>query len=527
MVDISSAATAAVNRFGLGARPGDLDGLRDPRGWLVGQAESGSGGETELAALPTSLDYLHKEAQLLLARRTLRQAKPDRRAPRAAGGAVEGGAERVAGPATPDAGALVNALKPYRQALRRDLLAETAARYGLAARTPTPFTERLVHFWSNHFAVSLDKGQARFYAAPMEREAIRPHVNGRFLDMLTAVETHPAMLRYLDNVQSIGPDSRAGEIIQRRLALRGEQDKGKAGGLNENLAREILELHTVGVNGGYTQADVTEFARAITGWGVPLPRQLASGMQSGTAPTSPRGGRGGSARGFGALPNPDSAFVFRAAAHEPGARRVMGKRYAEAGFEQGRAILADLARHPATAKHLSLKLARHFVADQPPPALVDRMARSYLEHDTDLAAVYRTLVESDEAWGAEARKFKTPEDFLVSGLRAGRIDVGRDARPVLALLTTLGEPMFTPRSPAGFPDTASDWLAPDALWKRVQAAEALGARVATADLDPVALADSVLGVGLDAETRRAIARAESPQQGVATLFASPAFQWRV
>jgi uncharacterized protein (DUF1800 family) len=291
-------------------------------------------------------------------------------------------------------------------------------------------------------------------------------------------------------------------MITQRLARKGG-GKGKAGGLNENLGREIMELHTLGVDGGYSQADVTELARAITGWGTPLPKQFRSDAA------------------------PDSAFVFHAPAHEPGTRTVLGKTYAEGGFEQGRAILLDLARHPATANHLSLKLARHFVSDDPPQSLVQRMAKSYLEHDTDLAAVYRTLIASPEAWSADARKFKAPQDFVISSLRAGSIDVGDDPQPLLALLKTLGEPLFTPRSPAGFPDIASNWIDADALWKRVQAAEALSQRVALANVQPLDLAAGVLGPHLDGETATAIKRAESTQVAVATLFASPAFQWRV
>src|SRR5579885_670334 len=349
----------------------------------------------------------------------------------------------------------------------------------------------------------------------MEREAIRPRVNGRFADMLLAVETHPAMLRYLDNVQSIGPDSLAGERITARLSQKGQQNKGKAGGLNENLGREIMELHTLGVNGGYTQADVTELARAITGWSTPVPKDFDPDARFKRLAL------------FGSGAPPASAFVFRAAAHEPGARKVMGKTYAEGGLEQGKAILLDLARNPATANHLSLKLARHFVSDDPPRSLVDRMARSYLDHDTDLAAVYRTLVMSPEAWGQAARKFKTPQDFLISSLRAGSIDVGNDPKPLLALLNTLGQPVFTPRSPAGFPDIASNWIDADALWTRVQAAEALSQRVALANVRPLDLAAGALGPHLDDETATAIKRAESMQVAVATLFASPAFQWRV
>ncbi|HXS73334.1 MAG TPA: DUF1800 domain-containing protein [Rhodanobacteraceae bacterium] len=530
---VSSNIVSAVNRFGLGARPGDLQKVRDARGWLESQIASGADGAQTFAALPGSLDYLKRESQYKLERRNVRQNvdmradSPGRRALLGGDTAPTSNAPAPAGDAVATADArkdkaLPPALREIKRELRDDLFAEASARFRLAASTETPFMERLVRFWSNHFAVSLDKGPARMYAAPMEREAIRPHVRGRFADMLLAVEMHPAMLRYLDNVQSIGPDSRVGVLIAQRLARKGDDDKGKAGGLNENLGREIMELHTLGVNGGYTQADVTELARAITGWSTPLPRDFGmadrgEGMRRGLFGFVHADDHG----------QPTSAFVFRANAHEPGSRTVMGKRYAEGGVEQGRAILADLARHSATAEHLSLKLARHFVADEPPPALVARMAKTYLDHDTDLAAVYRTLVESPEAWGESARKFKTPQDFVNSSLRAGAIDIGEDPKPLLGLLNTLGEPVFTPRSPAGFPDIAANWMDADALWKRVQAAEALSQRVARTDRQPLQLAQGVLGPLLDSETAMAIRRAESVQQAIATLFACPAFQWRV
>lgn len=498
--------TAAVNRFGLGAKPGELAGVHDPRAWLNAQLARGAGDGSAFAGLPGSLDYLREEAQLQLTRRGFKQGGRGRRD-------FLLGTMQTA-PARSDdanAAALEQALKPYREEARRELLAEAAARYRVATTTDTPFVERLVHFWSNHFAVSVDKRPARLFAAPMEREAIRPHVAGRFADMLVAVETHPAMLLYLDNVRSIGPNSRLGRRIGTRLARKGDQDKGNskrrrvapAGGLNENLGREAMELHTVGVNAGYTQADVTEFSRALTGWSVPFPRDFANG------------GR------------PRSAFVFRPDAHEPGARRVMGETFPDGGFEQGKAILDFLARQPATAKHLSLQLAQHFVSDDPPPSLVDRMAKSYLDHDTDLAAMYRTLIASPEAWDAEARKFKTPQDFVISSLRAAQIDLGGKPQPVLALLANLGEPVFDPRSPAGFTDSSANWIDADGLWKRVQAAEALSARVAPGNGQPLAFAQDVLGPLLDEDTAQAIRRAESARQAHATLFACPAFQWRV
>jgi uncharacterized protein (DUF1800 family) len=490
-----NAVTAAANRFGLGARPGDLARMNDPRGWLLAQIARAPDGGALLAGLPDSVDYMREVYALVTTRRKFKQRD----------GGANGLGARAANPddRNANARALKQALKPYRREFRRQLLAEAGARFRVAVTTDTPFVERLVYFWSNHFAVSVDKRPAALFAAPMEREAIRPHVTGRFAEMLVAVETHPAMLLYLDNARSVGPQSRLGRRIAMRLARKGDMAEGKAGGLNENLGREAMELHTVGVDSGYTQTDVTEFSRALTGWSVPLPRDFANGRQ------------------------PGSAFLFRPNAHEPGSRRVMGKSYPEGGFEQGRAILADLARRPATARHLSLQLARHFVSDDPPRSLVDRMAKSYLDHDTDLAAVYRTMIESPEAWGGHARKFKTPQDFVISSLRAAQIDPGERPLPMLALLENMGEPPFDPRSPAGFTDNSANWIDADGLWKRVQAAEALAARTVQGGMQPIDLARSVLGANLDEDTELAIRRAESQQQAHATLFACPAFQWRV
>jgi uncharacterized protein (DUF1800 family) len=489
--------TAAVNRFGLGAKPGELENIRDPRGWLIAQLARGADGDSAFADLPASLDYLRAEARLQTARRRLKRGGRGRRA------FLSGDMQSASQDGQANAAALKQALRPYRRDERKALLAEAAALCRVATVTDTPFVERLVHFWSNHFAVSVDKRPARLFAAPMEREAIRPHVTGRFADMLLAVETHPAMLLYLDNARSVGPDSPLGRRIAMHLERNGDMGKGKAGGLNENLGREAMELHTVGVGAGYTQADVTEFSRALTGWSVPYPRDFANGRR------------------------PKSAFVFRANAHEPRARHVMGRTFPEGGFEQGKAVLEFLARQPATARHLSLKLARHFVSDDPPQSLVERMAKAYLDHDTDLAAVYRALIASPEAWKAGARKFKTPQDFVISSLRAAQIDLGGRPQPVLALLKNLGEPMFDPRSPAGFADNAADWIDADGLWKRVQAAEAISARVAQNGVQPFALARAILGPLLDEDTAQAIRRAESARQAHATLFATPAFQWRV
>ncbi len=467
-------ATAAVNRFGLGAMPGELAQADDPRRWLHAQLRAKLD-PAPFAGLPDSLGIMRREAEYRLQRRRIRTA------------------DAPAEPATTPTGDDIERT-PLQQAIRRDAIADIGARYRVAATTSTPLVERLVRFWSNHFAISIDKNSARLLAAPMEREAIRPHVTGDFADLLLAVETHPGMLLYLDNAASVGDDSMLARRIERRDAA------GRLG-LNENLAREILELHTLGVDGGYAQHDVVELARAITGWGTPLRRDARNGATS--------------------------AFVFRPGAHQPGARSVLGNRYAEGGEAQGRAILRDLAVHPATARHLSLKLARHFVSDTPSLALVERMSAAFLRSGGSLPALYRAMIDDDAAWSSDACKFKTPEDFVVSAMRAGAIGLDRQPRALTRLLQGLGQPTFTPRSPAGFPDTAADWASGDALRKRLQAAAALAEQVSVAR-KPVELAADVLGVeavhGPFAELLR---RAGSPQEGYALLFSSPAFQWRV
>ena len=250
--------------------------------------------------------------------------------------------------------------------------------------TEESFRERLVHFWTNHFAVSADKPQVLALAGTLENEAIRPHVAGRFADMLTAVESHPAMILYLDNQASIGPGS---QLAQRRSRRSSAGDRKL--GINENLAREILELHTLGVDGGYTQQDVTTFARALTGWSIGTDR-------------FPGGGELGK-------------FAFHDAAHEPGAKTIMGTRYGQSGVAQPRAVLTDLAKHPATARHVATKLARHFIADEPPPDAVERIAKAFRDSDGDLPTVHRAVLDTPEAW-------VTPHCEVQDTARAGRVE---------------------------------------------------------------------------------------------------------
>lgn len=503
----------AYNRFGLGAR-GDDAPVGEPRRWLLAQFERYDPRPAPIAAAPqreqvtTQLaDYLEEARGEA---RTRRQAgAPD--APRPGAGQAMG--RRAAmqplaqadmamapptmaeanRPANDQLAGLPNSARRFiREVSRQNYLAMVGARTNAALNAPAPFVERMVHFWANHFAVSADKLTVIGLAGLLEFDAIRPHVLGKFHDMLLAVERHPAMLLYLDQAQSIGPDSRAGQLAQRFARQRR--------GLNENLAREILELHTLGVGSGYSQADVTEFARVLTGWTV-------DGLT-----------RGPMQRFVGGNGRPGD-FHFAEAIHEPGTRSVASRTYAQDGEAQGLAVLADLAADPHTARHLATKLTRHFAGDDPPPSMVARLTEAYLRSGGDLPTVYRAIVDSPEAWSAAAPKFRTPWDWSVAALRAvGTREV--EPQPAAGLLTQLGQPVWRPGSPAGYDDIAPSWAGPDALLRRVEAAERIATR-AGGSLDARALAPKLLPGAVSEPTRQAIARAETPAQGLALLLVSP------
>jgi uncharacterized protein (DUF1800 family) len=471
----------ALNRFGLGARPSDSLPA-DPKAWLTGQFSRFQPRPQALANLPSRSAVIGQLADYTA------EARMDGRAKRRMQPASlkTGGAQQD--------GAQADPLRKFlRQSIRDDYLTMNAARLSAALTTDNPFAERLVHFWANHFAVSVDKLPVIGLAGLLEFEAIRPHLFGRFSDLLLAVEQHPAMLIYLDQAQSVGPNSEVGRLA----AMRG----GKQRGLNENLGREIMELHTLGARTGYSQADVTEFARALTGWTV-------SGIARGPVQRF-IGGAG------------DGSFTFAEALHEPGVRTIMGKTYAQQGEAQARAILLDLAASPATARHISTKLARHFAGDDPPQPVVDRLTQAYLASGGDLPTVYRALIDSPEAWAPQPLKFKTPWEWSVSALRA----VGQtELEPVMAatMLKQLGESTWQPGSPAGWDDIAASWAAPEALMRRVEIAQRIADR-AGSSVDARALAEKVLPGSLGDSTRTAIARAESPQEGLALLLVSPEF----
>jgi len=478
-------AAIALNRFGLGARPGDA-APADPKSWLTGQFSRFQPRPLALAQVPSRSAVIGQLADYVA------QVRMDGRAKRRAQPASisTGTAPQTAAKTDPQADPLRRYL---RQSIRDDYLTENAARLSSALTTDNPFAERLVHFWANHFAVSVDKLPVIGLAGLLEFEAIRPHLFGRFSDLLIAVEQHPAMLVYLDQAQSIGPNSEIGRLV----AMRG----GKQRGLNENLGREIMELHTLGVRTGYSQADVTEFARALTGWTV-------SGLARGPASRFIGGGD-------------DGSFTFAEAMHEPGDRVIMGKRYPQQGEAQARAILLDLAAKPATARHISTKLARHFAGDDPPQPVVDRLTRAYLASGGDLPTVYRALIDSPEAWAPKPLKFKTPWEWSVSALRAVG-QTGIEPQAAAAMLNQLGQPTWKPGSPAGWDDIAASWAAPEALMRRVEIAQRLASK-AGSSVDARALAQKVLPGTVSDATRTAIARAESPQEGLALLLVSPEF----
>jgi uncharacterized protein (DUF1800 family) len=515
----SKAALVALNRFGFGARGGAsgdfVNAASDPRGFVKADLNRPNGVLLELPGLLSTpalgravfeyqfeiqqaRDAAAKSGAAASEAAPPGQAKGQRRNLSLGGIAMdmapkeptkqppESSGAKGAAPSPPEA-MQPNAARPPPQPLnviQKTFRAEALARLQRGMIADCGFAERLVVFWSNHFCISANKGGlARMWAGSFEREAIRPFVLGRFGDMLKAVEQHPAMLFFLDNQQSLGPESRAGQNRKR--------------GLNENLAREILELHTLGVDGGYSQADVTSLARIITGW-------TYAGRQ-------------------GQLGAPGS-FVFNANAHQPGAQQLLGKIYENTGIAQGEAALADIARHPSTAKFIATKFVRHFVADDPPPALVARLQEVFRTSDGDLKALATALLESDEAWAAPMTKLRSPYEFLVaSGRLLARLP--EDSGRYLGGLNVLGQPLWSPPGPNGFPDTNAAWAAPEGMKLRLDISAQIAARVASS-FDPRDLLQLVSADAASPETRRTVERAESREQALALLLMSPEFQRR-
>jgi uncharacterized protein (DUF1800 family) len=462
----------AANRFGLGSRPGELDAIGgNGRDWLRAQLKDAPPRLTD-AGLQTSSDILVETLDL---RREIRASRQNDASVDAAG-----------------AQAAAAVLMKVPQLLRPIYIEEATARFKEAVSTDRPFVERLTQFWTNHFAVSVDKNVVLGLAGSLEREAIRPNVLGNFGDLLLAVESHPAMLLYLDNHLSVGPNSKAAQNVERRHTERKI-------GINENLARETLELHTLGVGGGYTQSDVTSYAEVITGWSI--------GASQGRKPQGDPG-----------------KFMFRAESHEPGPKVVLGKRYPDTGYDQGVAVLHDLANNPSTARFIATKLARHFIADDPPSKTVDRIAQAYMRSGGHLPTVYRALIDAPDAWTQPLAKYKTPSDYIVSSFRGLQIPLDKVRMP-LAPFELLGQRNYGPGSPAGWPDRSADWDGGSALMKRIEWADAIGQKLGNRR-DAAELAPQLLGETLSSATRTAIARAASGSQAVTLLMAAPEFMRR-
>ncbi len=469
-------ALAALNRFGLGARIGERERLSDPQGWLLSQLD----GPAPARPAPDGCSPRDVADALGAFRRATQAQQPAARAEAA-------------------------------RAIRQVAMREGASTIRERATSERPFAERLIAFWSDHLCVSLgSKAIVAPLAGSYERDVIRRHSLGKFEEMVLASARHPAMLVYLDNAQSIGPESRAGRRIQR--------------GLNENYARELLELHTLGVDGGYTQQDVTELARLLTGWSF----DGANGERL-------------------------AEFRFAPLRHEPGRKVVLGQRYGEGEAEGARAIRA-LVAHPSTARHLATKLARHFVADDPPPALAAALAKTFQDSDGDLREMARTLVRHPDAWTDSARKFRTPQDWLVAVLRAtnatsaspnsadrtrapnagrrpggsaaaGGIPSPADPSVVaMDLLRQLRQPLWAPSSPKGFGDLEREWADPDSLLNRAELSRTIARRLQT---NPRAVDRLATLVPDDAALQAMISDTSIPlaERG-ALVFAGPSFQWR-
>jgi uncharacterized protein (DUF1800 family) len=439
----------ALTRFGLGARRGDLElAGNDPVQYLKGQISAPA---PQSAALPSSSSAIGEYAAWQEQRKAAKAANlppPEERSP--------------------------------ARLIYQD---EAAAWLSHAVSTDAPFHERLAMFWLNHFTVSAEKSAVGLLAGSYLREAIRPHIAGTFAEMLAAVVKHPAMLEYLDGRNSIGPNSKAG---QRRRK-----------GLNENLAREILELHTLGVGSGYAPADVTSFAKLLTGW---------SFVSKAGAPDI-------------------GAFVFRENAHEPGPIAVLDQKWSDTGLAEGESFLKHIAAHPKTARFIAAKLVRHFVSDTPPAGAVAAVEAAFLRSGGNLTQCYHALLDGPAAWEETDPKFKSPMEFLISAVRG----LGAEPlpKPMLLALSVMGQPLWKAPSPKGWPDAESAWITSDALKTRLDFASELATKSPPRTRrDPLALADAILRERLTDETKTALSRAADGRKALTLILMSPEFQRR-
>jgi len=455
------AAAHLLNRFTFGPRPGDVDAVvaQGLDKWL----------DAQLAAeLPeTALDKRFQSFRTL--------AMSDRELATtyvnpgmvAAFANAEGMVLRP-GVDTPDA------KKEYREALMayaktkgirpvRELMQELAAQKVLrAVYAENQLREVLTDFWFNHFNVSTTSNPARSHILSYERDVIRPNALGRFSELLFGTAKHPAMLHYLNNAQSVAganaTTTMEGMAPPKLVERVKNAKKNKKAGLNENYARELMELHTLGVDGGYQQSDVVEVARALTGWTVypvgPRAARLLQALEKGKAVGFVQQGE----------------FIFRADAHDAGPKTILGRKFpAGGGLAEGEQVLHMLAQHPSTARFIAKKFAARFVSDTPPPALVDRLAKTFQRTGGSTRALVETLVQSPEFWSADARraKVKSPLELVASSLRALNADIVKPRQEVYRWLQKMGQPIYAYQAPTGFPDRAQTWINSGTLLNRM------------------------------------------------------------
>ncbi len=374
--------------------------------------------------------------------------------------------------------------KSFLQRLRKAFAKQAQAHFRQAVENKTSIHDRLALFWANHFTVSGSNNIVRPFVPAYQREAIYPNLNGYFGQMLWAAETHPAMLLYLDNHISVGPNSRAG--------------KRRGKDLNENLAREILELHTLGVDAGYSQGDVTSFAKILTGWTI--------------------GGRLDKSK--------VGQSVFHGAMHEPGNHQLLGKTYRGAGEEQLKTALGDLVSHPSTAEFIARKLAIHFIADNPPESAVEALTKTFHETNGHLPSLHKAVLKQAMAHAQPFVKARTPHEYLTASLRAlSPNSFGENAYKIMPrILVEMGQRPFSPPGPDGWPDDAASWISPQGIMRRVNIANAIATRMR--DQDARSLMQDIYGDLLSDDTAQHIRRAESATQGLAIALASPEMLFR-
>ncbi|MEO6277290.1 DUF1800 domain-containing protein [Roseateles sp.] len=470
-------ALHALNRLGYGPRPSDAAAIAEQGAekWLDRFLSEQL--EPRRLAQPAALSERLAGLEVL----TLSQGELLGRYREAVKATREARREQAKGE-TPSAESM-KALNAVREKVRPLVQQAATARLARGLQSPAQLEEVLTEFWFNHFNVFAGKGPVGVLVADYEQRAIRPHVLGRFRDMLGATARHPAMLVYLDNAQSVAPG-----FTPRRAAANPQ----RASGLNENYARELMELHTLGVDGGYTQRDVTELARMLTGWGIDQ-RQAAGDV-----------------------------FAFDARKHDSGGKTWLGQPVRGAGQAEGERALDVLAAHPATARNLARKFAQAFVADVPPPALVQKLADNFTASGGDLRELTRTLIRADEFWSLEAyqAKFKTPYQYLLSSMRALDLPLV-NPQPLQQALAQAGQPLFGAATPDGYKNTAAAWRNPEALTQRVQLATTLGQRSGVS----AERLGITLGASVSEPTRRTLASEPAGQQ-VALMLASPDFMKR-